>query len=565
MSSSLFRRKPLTVPDTLPLRRVLSVLDLTAIGIAAVIGAGIFSTIGEAAAAAGSSVTLVFVIGAIVAGLSALSYAEMASSVPLSGSAYTYTYIVFGELLAWIVGWMLVLEYAVGNVAVAISWSGYFQALLNSWGLSIPPYLVRDPLSLWREAQVFIQTQDPAMRPAYEAWVAAPRLLGIPLVMNLPALLITAIVTAIAYIGIKETRLTNNLLVAAKIGAILLVIAVGAFFVDAKRWLDFMPNGFSGMMRGVGAVFFAYIGFDALSTTAEEARNPKRDLPLAMILSLTLCTLLYVAVALVLTGLAPYSELAVADPLAHIFKKLPISTRIQQALMGVVAVSAVVAMASVLLVFQVGQPRIWYAMSRDGLLPPVFGRIHPKYRTPHVSTLLTGLVVAVSLFFSSLHTVVDMTSMGTLMAFAIVSAGVAYLHHKPPPGYAPRFRVPKIPGRWPFLISLGAGLLWAYQLNPNIFRDLWALSKGGAYWKYRVLLLILCIVGYFTVRYNLSLLPILGMLSAVYLIIELGIDNWVRLGVWVAVGFLLYFAYGYWYSALRQGDSRQPANPLSEN
>ncbi|MCX7763653.1 MAG: amino acid permease [Bacteroidia bacterium] len=555
MSASLFRRKSPEAEGETRLRRVLSVFDLTAIGVAAIIGAGIFSTIGEAAAMAGSSVTLVFVIGAIVAGLSALSYAEMASSVPLAGSAYTYAYVVFGELIAWIVGWMLVLEYAVGNIAVAISWSGYFQALLNSWGVPLPLYLVRDPLSLWQEAQAFIKSNDPALQASYEAWVRAPRVLGIPLVMNLPALLITALVTFIAYIGIRESRLANNFFVVLKVGAVLLVIIVGAFFVDVERWRAFMPNGFSGMMRGVGAVFFAYIGFDALSTTAEEARNPKRDLPLAMIFSLTICTLLYVAVALVLTGIVPYSELAVPDPLAYVLTKLELSPRLRQALMAVIAVSAVIAMASVLLVFQIGQPRIWYAMSQDGLLPPAFGRVHPRYRTPHISTLLTGLAVAVPLFFSSLHTVVDMTSMGTLMAFAVVSAGVAYLHHKPMPGYAPRFRVPKVPGRWPFLGMVAAGLLWSYYLNPHSLSDLLDFTKGGTYWKYRVLLSVLIVVGYFIVRYNLSLLPMLGMLSAVYLIIELDVENWLRLVVWMGIGLVLYFGYGYWHSILRTHES----------
>lgn len=551
MKGALFRRKVISESPPLGLRRVLSVFDLTAIGVAAVIGAGIFSTIGEAAALAGSSVTVVFIIGALVAGLSALSYAEMASSVPLSGSAYTYTYVVFGELLAWMVGWMLVLEYAVGNIAVAISWSGYFQALLGSWGIPLPTYLVQDPLSLWREAQQFVQTGDPAFRPSYEVWQSAPRIAGIPLVMNLPALLIVAGVTLIAYIGIRESRVANNFMVALKIGAVLLVILVGAFFVQPHRWLDFMPNGFSGMMRGIGAVFFAYIGFDALSTTAEEARNPKRDLPLAMILSLALCTLLYVAVALVLTGLAPYKALAVPDPLAYVFTQLPLSPSLRQMLTGIIAVSAVIAMASVLLVFQIGQPRIWYAMSRDGLLPAGLGRIHPRFRTPHVATLLTGIVVAVPLFFSSLHAVVDMTSMGTLMAFAVVSAGVAYLHHKPPPGYNPRFRVPKIPGRWPFLLMVSLGLLWAGVLNLKDTLALLDFSQGGALWRYRVLLLLVGVVGYFVVRYNLSLLPILGMLSALYLIIELDVENWLRLGIWTAVGLGLYFGYGYWHSSLR--------------
>ncbi len=246
---NLFRRKPVTESPS-PLRRVLSLFDLTAMGVAAVIGAGIFSTIGEAAAMAGSSVVVVFVIAAFVAGLSALAYAEMASSVPVSGSAYTYAYVVFGEIVAWFVGWMLVLEYAIGNIAVALSWSGYFQALLHSWGFALPPYLVTDPLTLWHKAQAYLATKDPALAPAYQAWQAAPRIAGLPIVLNLPALLIVAAVTALAYVGIQESRIANNLMVALKIGAVLLVIGVGAFFVDPTRWQDFMPQGFSGMMRG---------------------------------------------------------------------------------------------------------------------------------------------------------------------------------------------------------------------------------------------------------------------------------------------------------------------------
>ncbi|MDW8134778.1 MAG: amino acid permease [Bacteroidia bacterium] len=550
------RKKPLPKGEARGgLKRVLSVIDLTAIGIAAIIGAGIFSTIGEAAAKAGSSIVIVFVIGAIVAGLSALSYAEMASSVPLSGSAYTYAYVVFGELVAWIVGWMLILEYAVGNIAVAISWSSYFQSLLQSWGISFPLYLGRDPLSLWRDAQAFLTTGDPSLRAAYEAWQAAPRLLGIPLVANLPALGITTLVTLIAYVGIKESRLANNTMVILKIGAILLVITVGAFFVQPARWHDFMPRGFSGMMQGVGAVFFAYIGFDALSTTAEEARNPKRDLPLGILLSLGFCTLLYIAVALVLTGLASYKELAVPDPLAYVLTQLPVSNSLRNFLSAVVSLSAVIAIASVLLVFQLGQPRIWYAMSRDGLLPPFLGRVHRRFQTPHVATLLTGMVVGVPLFFSSMQTVVDMSSMGTLTAFAVVSAGVAYLHYSPPEGYAPTFRVPNIPGRWLFLLLVGLGFFVAWQMEPEGLKALWNLSEGGEIWRYRVLLAMVTVAGYFTVRYNLSLLPVLGCLSALYLIVELGVNNWIRLGLWTGLGIGLYFAYGYWQSLLRKDNS----------
>lgn len=553
MIRQLFRRKGITDPSERGLRRVLSLWDLTAIGVAAVIGAGIFSTVGEATLKAGPSVVLVFVIGAFVAGLSALSYAEMASVVPQAGSAYTYAYVIFGELLAWLMGWFLILEYAVGNIAVAISWSGYFVALLRSMGIDMPLYLVQDPLSLWRAAQDYLQSHNPASYPAYQAWQAAPTLFGIPLILNLPALLIVVFITALAYVGIRESRLANNIFVALKVLTILFILVVGAFFVDPDRWTPFMPNGFSGMMRAVGAVFFAYIGFDALSTTAEEARYPRRDLPLAMLLSLTICTLLYVGIALVLTGTVSYQELGVADPLAYLFTKLPISVGFRRALEGMVAVSAVIAMASVLLVFQIGQPRIWFAMSRDGLLPPALGKIHPRFGTPHVATLLTGAVVAIPLFFSSLSTVVDMTSMGTLMAFAMVSAGVAYLHYAPPPNYNPRFRVPYIPSRWLFPIMVLAGLLWAWSLNPLAIQHLVDFSQGGTLWHYRILLLFVLIATYLAIRYNLSLLPLLGTLSPLYLIIELGQENWIRLLLWLSAGLVFYFVYGYRHSHLRAG------------
>jgi len=549
----LFLRKGITDPSERGLRRVLSLWDLTAIGVAAVIGAGIFSTVGEATLKAGPSVVLVFVIGAFVAGLSALSYAEMASVVPQAGSAYTYTYVIFGELLAWLMGWFLILEYAVGNIAVAISWSGYFVALLRSMGIDMPLYLAQDPLSLWRAAQDYLQSHNPASYPAYQAWQAAPTLFGIPLILNLPALLIVVFITALAYVGIRESRLANNIFVALKVLTILFILVVGVFFVDPDRWTPFMPNGFSGMMRAVGAVFFAYIGFDALSTTAEEARYPRRDLPLAMLLSLTICTLLYVGIALVLTGTVSYQELGVADPLAYLFTKLPISVGFRRALEGMVAVSAVIAMASVLLVFQIGQPRIWFAMSRDGLLPPALGKVHPRFGTPHVATLLTGAVVAIPLFFSSLSTVVDMTSMGTLMAFAMVSAGVAYLHYAPPPNYNPRFRVPYIPSRWLFPIMVLAGLLWAWSLNPLAIQHLVDFSQGGTLWHYRILLLFVLMATYLAIRYNLSLLPLLGTLSPLYLIIELGQENWIRLLLWLSAGLVFYFMYGYRHSHLRAG------------
>ena len=356
--------------------RNLTLRDLTALGIAAVIGAGIFSTIGNASAAGGPAVSLLFVFTAIACAFSALCYAQFASTLPVAGSAYTYAYTSFGELIAWIIGWDLLMEYAIGNIAVAISWSDYFTSLLSGLGLPIPAFLTMDYLSASRgfdEASAALASGttvaelSPNLQATYTAWQNAPRIGGIPLIADLPALLIVVAITYLVYVGIKESKRTANFLVLLKLLVILLVISVGVFYVAPANWSPFAPNGIAGVLKGVSAVFFAYIGFDAISTTAEECKDPQRDLPKAMIYSLIICTVLYILVALVLTGIVPYSELAVGDPLAYVFDRIGLDF-----ISGVVAVSAIIAMASVLLVFQLGQPRIWMTMSRDGLLPKVF-------------------------------------------------------------------------------------------------------------------------------------------------------------------------------------------------
>jgi amino acid transporter len=396
-------------------------VDLTAFGIAAIIGAGIFSTIGNAAFNGGPAVAFLFVFTAIACAFSALCYAEFASRVPISGSAYTYAYASFGELVAWIIGWDLLVEYAIGNIAVAISWSDYFTGLLASLripalgidGIVLPAWTTMDYLSASRGYQTIVDTLGAGatleavkanadlskLADAFSAWTASPHIAGLRLIADLPALAIVALVTFLVYVGIRESKRASNAMVAFKLLIIFVVITVGAFYINPENWHPFAPNGVSGVLKGVSAVFFAYIGFDAITTTAEECRNPKRDLPLGMFLSLAICTVLYIAIALVLTGMVSHEKLAVGDPLAFVFG--PDGANLPW-LRAVVAISAVVAMTTVLLVFQLGQPRIWMSMSRDGLLPPIFSAIHPRFKTPWFATLMTGLLVAVPALFMNL-------------------------------------------------------------------------------------------------------------------------------------------------------------------
>ena len=417
------------------LRPTLGVIDLTSFGIAAVIGAGIFSTIGNAAFNGGPAVSVLFIFTAIACAFAAFCYAEFASMIPLAGSAYTYAYASFGELVAWIIGWDLIMEYAIGNIAVAISWSDYFTTLVAGYGLRIPEYLTMDFLSAVRgydKVQALLTagnsleqvSQMPGMgsaTAAYQAWLNAPSIGGLRVVCDLPALGIVLLITSIVFVGIRESKRASNVMVAIKLAVIFLVIVLGAFYVQPENWSPFAPNGLTGVLKGVSAVFFAYIGFDAISTTAEECKNPQRDLPRAMIYSLVICTVLYVLISLVLTGMVSYQQLAVGDPLAYVFGPEGINLRWVP---GIIAVSAVIAMATVLLVFQLGQPRIWMAMSRDGLLPPIFSAIHRRFKTPWFSTIVTGIVVAVPSLFMNLTEVTDLTSIGTLFAFVLVCGGV---------------------------------------------------------------------------------------------------------------------------------------------
>jgi len=448
----------------------LTARDLTAFGIAAIIGAGNFSTIGKASADGGPAFIFLFLFTALACSFAAFAYAEFASMVPVSGSAYTYSYVAFGEIIAWIIGWALIMEYAIGNITVAISWSDYFTSLLQSGGISLPEWVQMDYLTaskgfneagaLMRGGKTF-ENLDAALQSAYTAWTTAPTIGSFHFVADLPALLIIIVITWLVYRGMKESRNASNLMVVVKLCIILLVIAVGIFYVDTANWHPFAPNGVGGILKGVSAVFFAYIGFDAISTTAEECKDPQRDLPKGMMWAIIICTVLYVIIALVLTGMVNYADLNVGDPLAFVFEKLNLKW-----MSGIIAVSAVVAMASVLLVFQMGQPRIWMSMSRDGLLPKRFSKVHPKYHTPSYATIVTGFVVAIPALFLNLTMVTDLCSIGTLFAFVLVCAGVLVLQNKPdiPRG---KFKTPYVNSKYIFPILLIVGGSIAFTVNKE--------------------------------------------------------------------------------------------------
>ena len=482
--SNLFRKK--TVKEILnqvakneaeghnTLGKHLSARDLTAFGIAAIVGAGIFSTIGKASFDGGPAVIFLFLFTAIACSFAAFAYAEFASMVPVSGSAYTYSYVAFGEIIAWIIGWALIMEYAIGNITVAISWSDYFTGLLESGGIRLPQWIQMDYLTasrgfdeataLMRGGKTFENLSD-GLKASYTAWTTSPTIGPFHFVADLPALFIIILITALVYRGMKESRNASNLMVVVKLCIILLVIAVGVFYVDTDNWIPFSPNGVGGVLKGVSAVFFAYIGFDAISTTAEECKNPQRDLPRGMMWAIIICTILYIIIALVLTGMVSYSDLNVGDPLAFVFDKLNLKW-----MSGIIGVSAVIAMASVLLVFQMGQPRIWMSMSRDGLLPKQFSKVHPKYKTPSFATIVTGFVVAVPALFMNLTMVTDLCSIGTLFAFVLVCAGVLVLQNKPdiPRG---KFKTPYVNSKFVFPLLILIGISIAFTVNKQTTMD----------------------------------------------------------------------------------------------
>ncbi|MBK6750321.1 MAG: amino acid permease [Acidobacteria bacterium] len=566
------------------LRRTLGVFDLTLMGIAAIIGAGIFAMVGKASYNGGPAVALLFVFTATACAFSALCYAEFASRIPVAGSAYTYAYASMGEFIAWIIGWDLIVEYAIGNIAVAISWSDYFTGLMKGYGIEIPLHFTMDFLTAKRgyaaateaitggaTAEALTAACDAkdavvscAQMDGYSAWLNAPHIGSMPIVADLPALMIVVLITSLVYIGIRESKFASNIMTVLKVAIILLVIFLGLNYVNPANWSPFAPNGVEGVLKGVSAVFFAYIGFDALSTTAEECKNPRRDLPIAMILSLVICTILYIAIALVLTGMVSYTKLDVGDPLAFVFG--PEGANIPW-VAGIIAVSAVIALATVFLVFQIGQPRLWMAMSRDGLLPRIFSSIHPKFNTPWFATIITGIVVAIPALFMNLTEVTDLASIGTLFAFVVVCAGVLF-KEKEFKESGTRF-VPYINSQFLLPVILIIVGYTIYYFSPTFYSDLITIvpkdgeTMFGAF-SHKIPMIFFVIVSvvlvFLSLTKKLSLIPILGLLSCLYLMTELGVTNWIRFGAWLLVGMVIYFLYGNKHSRLnRAAEDAEPA------
>lgn len=540
-NNSLFRRKPLSKileeggdgsHGDGGLAKTLKLRDLVSMGVAAVIGAGIFSTIGSAAYNGGPGVVFLFIIAAITCGFTALCYAEFASRVPVAGSAYTYSYVTFGELTAWIIGWALILEYAIGNIVVAISWSSYFNNLLRGVGIHLPEWMATDGGTAKALYETALKDGKPV---ANFAWSTAPTIGNWHVIFNLPAFVIVVLVTMLVYIGIKESKKWANRMVAFKLLVLLIVIVAGFFYIKPENYVPFMPNGFKGVMMGVSAVFYAYIGFDAISTTAEECENPQRDLPRGMIYALILCTIVYVLTALVITGMVSYKEfLGVADPLAYVFEKTGLTK-----LNYLISISAVVATTSVLLVFQIGQPRIWMTMSRDGLLPKAFSRVHPKFQTPSFATVVTGFLVAVPALFLDAALMTDLTSIGTLFAFVLVCGGVLVLPTEDK--QIGKFKLPYINGQ--FIIP-GVFLAFLYTFQERVINAF--ANIGNQPHQEYLLLIFLAIATVLTIYTSLkrwSFIPVMGVLFCTYLMIEIPVKSWFVFFGWMALGLLIYFTY----------------------
>ena len=528
------------------LKKVLGVRDLTFMGIAAVVGAGIFSTIGTAAFHGGPGISLLFVITAITCGFSALCYAEFASRVPIAGSAYTYAYVTFGELIAWIIGWALILEYAIGNIVVAISWSGYFVNLLEGFHIHLPGWLSTNFETAqqgYEEAVKHLaaggtrETFSKLARIGYDAITNAPMIGSWKVILNIPAFVIVILITILVYRGITESKKTTNAMVIFKIIIIIFVIVLGSFYVDTSNWTPFMPNGFTGVLAGVSAVFYAYIGFDAISTTAEECKDPQRDLPKGMIYSLLICTVLYILIALVLTGMVNYSLLKVDDPLAFVFEKIGMHK------VGyIISISAVVATTSVLLVFQLGQPRIWMSMSRDGLLPKKFSKVHSKFGTPSFATIVTGLFVGVPSLFMSIGRMTDLTSIGTLFAFVLVCFGVLVLPRLSPDVKKKAFQLPYINGQ--FIIPVLAAIFIYFGLDRISSAFVAIQTEGYQEFLYLIFVFVLIIVSILSFIRKYSVIPIVGAMCCMYLMIEIPPVSWLWFFVWMTIGLVFYSFYG---------------------
>ncbi len=534
------------------LKKELGVKDLTLMGIAAVVGAGIFSTIGTAAFHGGPGISLLFIITAITCGFSALCYAEFASRVPIAGSAYTYAYVTFGEIVAWIIGWALILEYAIGNIVVAISWSGYFVNLLDGFHIHLPGWLstnYEQAQAGYEEAMAHLaaggttETFSKLARMGYDAITNAPSIGSTKIILNIPAFIIVVLITILVYRGIKESKKSTNAMVIFKILIILFVIVLGFFYVDTTNWMPFMPNGFKGVLAGVSAVFYAYIGFDAISTTAEECKNPQRDLPKGMIYSLIICTVLYILIALVLTGMVSYTQLKVDDPLAYVFEKIGLHK-----IGYIISISAVVATTSVLLVFQLGQPRIWMSMSRDGLMPKKFATVHKKFGTPSFATIITGIFVGIPSLFMSISRMTDLTSIGTLFAFVLVCFGVLVLPKISPDIKAKAFRLPYINGQ--FIIPVLAAIF--IFLSKERITEAFSQSGNEGYQEilFLVFIFILIIVSIFSFLKKYSIIPIIGAMCCLYLMIEIPPVSWLWFFIWMAIGLVFYASYGKKHSKL---------------
>ncbi len=570
MSNSLFRtksiKKILNDAETMEndphagggLKRVLTLKDLTFFGIAAIIGAGSFSSLGEACFKGGPGVVYLFLICAVACGFTAMCYAEFASRIPVAGSAYTYAYASFGELFAWIIGWALIMEYSIGNIYVAFSWSDYFTSFLSRIGIHMPDYLTCSYMEAHKAVIKYaaddLTKLNTSIQQLFSAWNNAPAIGGLRLIFDLPALVINVLITMLVYIGIKESRNFSNVMVILKLCVVALVIGVGAYYVHPENWFpandagvkSFMPNGFGGVMTAVSGVFFAYIGFDAISVMAEESKNPQRDLPRSMILSLVICTIVYVLLAMVLTGVVNYRNFEnVGDPLAKIFEDTHVTW-----MQFLVSLAAVIAMTSVLLVFQMGQPRIWMCMSRDGLLPPIFERIHPKFQTPSFSTIITGLFVGVPILFTDKSFVLDFTSIATLFAFVLVCGGVLMVPRKEK--VAGKFNMPYINSKFIFPILIIAAIVILLLNNKTYFSDLFVINDDNASLNISTIILwiMLAVLSILAFIKNLSLIPLLGLSTCLYLLTGMTGKNWAWFASWLALGAIIYFMYGYKKSKL---------------
>ena len=514
--ASLFVRKSIQdceqdIRERGGLSRSLNKWHLTALGVGATIGAGIFAATGTAIVGdaarpgAGPAIVLSFLLTAVACGFAALCYAEFAAMVPIAGSAYTYAYASLGEFVAWIIGWDLIVEYAVGNIGVAIAWSGYFRELVSHFGVTVPAWLGTDFRSAHdAAAAVAAGATDPTQTYLASALVDAPRILGVPLIVNLPAFLVVCAITIILVRGVRESANSNNAMVLLKIGIILFFIAVGVFLIKPGNWTNpatggFAPNGFAGISAGAAIIFFSYIGFDAVSTAAEESKDPKRDMPFGIIMSLVICTVLYIGLSAVMTGMAPWKSLGTAEPMITALQYTDGPPALLKASRLIISLGAVIAMGSVLLVFQLGQPRIFFSMARDGLLPPFIAKVHPRYKTPWVGTIITGCFVGTFAAFANIAEVVDLTNIGTLFAFVLVSLGVIALRFTDPDRNRP-FRAPWVP-----------------------------------------------------------VTPLISVAACLYLMLQLPVITWKRFVIWLVLGLVLYFLYGARHSRLRNPEPARGA------